>query len=674
MRRPLGGIATYQKNLAEECVRQGHRVYVICRSLTRDSSYIENGVNVIRLYVEDDIEQIDFYKKYRYKVAEKLFELQSENLIDIIEVPDWGGETVFFESRRKIPLVVRLHTPLEVWLKYNKNNFGPITELLLEWEEKMLKSADYITCCSMALKNIIVKDFNISEERIKVTPNPANLVSFYRDCSIKKENVLLYVGSLEERKGVIVLAEALNRVLKDFPDLCVKFIGKDTNRNNKNISTVQYIRDIINDEYANNVEFTGQLPNENLNYYFNSSKLAVFPSLFDNFPYVVLEAMATGINIVGSRNSGMVEMLNDETAIYDTGNSIDLARVIVEKLHETQKIDVVEKYIDRVKEKYNAFNVCKDLIKMYSSIIETYNAEVTKLYNIENILKKMNKDLNSISVMREKGGVANFVFRVKGDKNEEYIVKKYNNNVDFELSEALYDIYNKYKINVIRPINSEPIECDGFMYNVFQYVEHSSYNYQNDDIEFFSKLVMIPRNTEREETILKKCLKYYNFIKKCDDFKEIDESNIKIVEKCFETLKDNTLFKEQYINHGDISRDNILCKNSEKYIIDFDEVNVTTMLYDFAVIVVKMFMKDSNIDIDKYQNLKTTVKKEYSRYTDDDFIDSVRFYLCKILLEKFFLHINSKIDLFSKRQMGDCYKRYLNMLNQIEREKLYGKE
>ena len=73
-------------------------------------------------------------------------------MIDIIEVPDWGAETVLFEPYRKIPLVVRLHTPLKIWLKYNKNNFGDITDQMLIWEEKMIKNGDLITCCFKYIK------------------------------------------------------------------------------------------------------------------------------------------------------------------------------------------------------------------------------------------------------------------------------------------------------------------------------------------------------------------------------------------------------------------------------------------------------------------------------------------------------------------------------------------
>lgn len=127
----FGGIATYQKNMAEELVKQGNEVYVICRGLKESKKYIENGVNIIRIFVEQTQNQIWNYKEYRRLVANELKKLQDNRKIDIIEVPDWGAETIFFEKYRKVPVVVRLHTPLKVWLKYNKNNFGKITKKCL---------------------------------------------------------------------------------------------------------------------------------------------------------------------------------------------------------------------------------------------------------------------------------------------------------------------------------------------------------------------------------------------------------------------------------------------------------------------------------------------------------------------------------------------------------------
>ena len=118
----FGGIATYQKRLAEEYVRQGHTVYVIARALQKDQHYVENGVDITRIFVEQTTDQIYNYVEYRRRVAIELKKLQDKKLIDIIEVPDWGAESILFEEDRKVPLVVRLHTPLLVWLKFNKNN------------------------------------------------------------------------------------------------------------------------------------------------------------------------------------------------------------------------------------------------------------------------------------------------------------------------------------------------------------------------------------------------------------------------------------------------------------------------------------------------------------------------------------------------------------------------
>lgn len=239
----FGGIATYQKNLAEELVKYNHCVIVICRSLKENQHYFENGVEIYRIY--NKAKKINECINYRKKVAKLLFELQEKQMIDIIETPDWGASTIYFEKIRKIPLIVRLHTPLKIWLKYNKNDFGIVKNKMLYWEEKMINKADVIACCSGLLKNMVEDEFNISKNQISVNPNPANVNDFYRDDKIEKDDILLYVGSLEERKGILQYAKSLNIVLKELPNVKVYFIGKDTTRNSSNVSTKYLVKKIV---------------------------------------------------------------------------------------------------------------------------------------------------------------------------------------------------------------------------------------------------------------------------------------------------------------------------------------------------------------------------------------------------------------------------------------------
>lgn len=653
----FGGISTYQKTCAEEYVKQGHEVYVIARGLKKSYDYVENGVNITRIFVKQTDDQIANYTKYREIVKDKLLELQSANKIDIIEVPDWGAETVLFEEFRKVPLVVRLHTPLKVWLKYNKNNFGEVTDLMLEWEEKMLKQANLITCCSNALKNLIVKGFKINKNRIKVTPNPANLANFYPDKSVKKENAILYVGSTEERKGVCVLAEALNYVFEKHKDLKVRFIGKDTNRNKLNISTVEYIKQIVNEKYRDNLEFLGQLSNDKINPYVNASKCMVFPSLFDNFPYVVLEAMATGTPIVGSSNSGMVEMLEDKTSIYKTGNAKNLAKVILNTLKNKT---FEQRNIDRVNYLYNPSQVCENMLQMYSIVIKEYHSKKDTNYSFETLINSVVPvTVKVLGFEQEKRGVANKVYKVFTD-DKTYIVKKYMYDYDFSLSNKLYDCYEENGINVVRPINKDPIKSNHCEYNIFEYVE--KVEGKKPSAHYLTKLVLTNRkDAEGEIEILNKCQRYASGIANLHNDESFLNKDSRFVQSVFESIKKDKIFKEKYLNHGDISSTNIIVSKAKNYLIDFDETLIAPRLYDFAVVTVKNFTKNGRLKQKEFSAFFNKIQ-ENLKYENEDYLTVIKFYLCKILLEKFYLHYTNKINLLSSVQKRDYYKQYVKLL------------
>ncbi len=651
----FGGIATYQKRLAEEYVRQGHKVYVIARGLKKDQHYIENGVDVTRIYVPQTDDQIQNYVTYRERVSEHLLRLQNNNQIDIIEVPDWGAETVLFEQYRKVPIVVRLHTPLHVWLQFNKNNFGAVTQQMLEWEKYMLNVADQVTCCSRILKRIVVGEMGIKAKNILVTPNPADLTNFCLDSEIKKQNRILYVGSLEERKGVVVLAKALNIFFAKYPDVQIDFIGKDTNRNNLNISTIEYIRQIVEPRYHKNLNFLGQIDNEKLNQYYNRARVAVFPSLFDNFPYVVLEAMATGVQVVGSKNSGMVEMLADK-CVYNTPDEKDLARLIIEKYAKSLTEPYNMDNIRRVKRWYQAKPVCRNMCRCYEKVISDY-----KNYNVPQEVLQAVCDAQNLGTIKDveriTRGVANAVFKVATDKDT-FIVKKYNYNIDFALSEELISRYHIDRVHMVKPMNNEPISVQGYTFNIFPYIK--GVLLKTSDVGSLVPLILTDRSTNKNGIVQSKCEFYYNELQNVfipEDIKDDVQYTLNV----FAKIKKSDILKETCLNHGDLSRTNILKNRDGLHIIDFDETTIGPFLYDFAVVGIKFCLDGGRFDECKYDSLKNAIVGK-SKYSSDDCDIVVKFYLCKILLEKFYLHCIGKINLFSKNQMRDFYLQYLNVL------------
>lgn len=455
----------------------------------------------------------------------------------------------------------------------------------------------------------------------------------------------------------------MNLVFKKYPILKVRFIGKDTTRNKKNISTKELILSTISKEFKNNIEFIGQIQNQEINHYLNLSRVAVFPSLFDNFPYVVLEAMAVGLHIVGSRNSGMVEILEDEPSIYNTGNYVDLANKIIEKYEISKREEVNYYNINRLKQLYNPKTVSQEMASMYSRTIKEYRDKHITEKDLEKILSKITKDTEIDSFFREKEGVANYVYQTS-TKNNKYIIKKYVYNYDFDLINDMYEIYYNAGIKVAKPLNKEIIKLGDYYYNVFEYIKDANIK-AVIDINYLVTLLCCERKTNKSPTLLSKTLKYYNYLKKSNHFSENLKEDIEYTVDVFERVKELDILKEKYLNHGDITLSNILISKKVNYIIDFDEATITTPLYDFAVIIIKMFTKNE-IDFKKYKLLRKVLKEKYTNYKNADFDDIVRFYLCKILLEKFYLHISGKINLYSKRQLKDNFRKYIKILKGLE--------
>jgi glycosyltransferase involved in cell wall biosynthesis len=62
---------------------------------------------------------------------------------------------------------------------------------------------------------------------------------------------------------------------------------------------------------ASSCEFLGPVPHDQVQDYMRRASVCVFPSIWENFPTVCLEAMDAGAVVVGSSRGGMAEMIED---------------------------------------------------------------------------------------------------------------------------------------------------------------------------------------------------------------------------------------------------------------------------------------------------------------------------------------------------------------------------
>ncbi|PIS39487.1 MAG: hypothetical protein COT33_01720 [Candidatus Nealsonbacteria bacterium CG08_land_8_20_14_0_20_38_20] len=116
---------------------------------------------------------------------------------------------------------------------------------------------------------------------------------------------LLFVGRLEERKGLIYLLRAYQELEQDFKNLRLLVVGQGPLK--------KECEEYVKKNGLKEVHFEGKKTNSELVSYYNSADIFVSPAIFgESFGIVFLEAMACGKPVVGFANKGYKEFLKDK--------------------------------------------------------------------------------------------------------------------------------------------------------------------------------------------------------------------------------------------------------------------------------------------------------------------------------------------------------------------------
>ena len=316
-----GGIASYVKDMANGLVSAGHKVTVICASDdTRESSdkIEENGLRIIRLsggdFIVPQIEGNNILKKFRciyrfHSYRKKILKtILSLGKVDVIEVPEFGAEG-YYLMEMKIPVVVRLHTPSFLdRATFGKKKYS-ISHFYEYWcarqEEKVTKKAKYITSCSESLKEWMVKYFGVREDIINVIYNPIKVDDWVGERIENNKDCInvLFVGTVAEEKGVGDLVEACKILINKGYKAELTIAGKLGAYGNNLME---------NNKYNSWCKFLGHLKRSDLKTLYLKNDIACFPSWWEAFGIICIEAMAAGCLVIGSNSGGMLEILKDK--------------------------------------------------------------------------------------------------------------------------------------------------------------------------------------------------------------------------------------------------------------------------------------------------------------------------------------------------------------------------
>lgn len=190
--------------------------------------------------------------------------------------------------------------------------FNPLHRYLLATEKAMFESQKLqrVICNSDMVRREILANFNIPAEKLtliysgvdtaKYSPalREQHRTALRKTLQIPEDTrVCLLVGSGFARKGVRALLQALAKLPENFYGVVV---GAD-----KQLARYQRLANELG--IASRLRFVGGV--DDVRPYYGAADLLVLPTLYDPFPNVCLEAMASGLPIITSTTSGAAELV-----------------------------------------------------------------------------------------------------------------------------------------------------------------------------------------------------------------------------------------------------------------------------------------------------------------------------------------------------------------------------
>jgi len=230
---------------------------------------------------------------------------------------------------------------------------------------RTLSEADAIVVDSYNTKSDLMKFYEVTDSEISVIypgVNPILKTSIQgREVRRKKEDFILFVGTLEPRKNVDGLIKAFTWLRKN-SDIKHKLyiIGM------KGWMFESIFKAYEESEFKKDIVFKGYVKDEELKNLYRDAAIFAFPSFYEGFGFPIIEAFSAGIPVVTSRTSSCGEIAKDAALLIDPDNYKEIGEAILKLINdENLKEELVKKGIDRVKE-FLWINTANKFLKLFT--------------------------------------------------------------------------------------------------------------------------------------------------------------------------------------------------------------------------------------------------------------------------------------------------------------------
>jgi len=252
------------------------------------------------------------------KAAEAVVE--ESGPFDVVHTHDWltSAAAIGLKHKYKLPLVATIHATERG--RGRGSLQGEQAHRINDAEWWLTYEAWRVICCAQFMADEVHTYFGTPIDKIDVIPNGVDarpfqalegqdLGEFRSRYAMPWEKIVMHVGRIVHEKGVEVLIQSVPLILAELPETKFVIAGRGPELDHLR----QKVREMSLDQ---KVLLAGFISDEDRNRLYKVADVAVFPSLYEPFGMVALEAMAARTPVVVSAVGGLLEVVRHaETGI-----------------------------------------------------------------------------------------------------------------------------------------------------------------------------------------------------------------------------------------------------------------------------------------------------------------------------------------------------------------------
>lgn len=230
---------------------------------------------------------------------------------------------------RPLPTVLTVHDLIGM---HFPGNLPPVARFYWSrWLPWSVRWVPHVVADSECTKRDIVRLLGVEPDRVTVTPlaaherfapQPADAVELLRRRLALPDRFVLYLGTLEPRKGIDTLLDAWAQIAARHEDVLLVIGGKAGWYAERLHAQAQRLG------LAERVRWLDYVPPSDLPLLYTAAEVFVFPSRYEGFGLPPLEAMACGTPVVTSGAASLPEVVGDAGIMIPAANATALAHAL----------------------------------------------------------------------------------------------------------------------------------------------------------------------------------------------------------------------------------------------------------------------------------------------------------------------------------------------------------